>query len=245
MPPELFIQTLGDREMSVIARIGVPAEEFPLDRALLAGSDARVQLERVIPLGEAAIPYLWISEDTVEVIRAGTDADPSVHAAEVIDEVDGRALVRIEWEAKPDGFLSVLAESDAVLLDGVGSGGFWEFELRFPDHEAMSRFYRQCTERGISVNLERVQSRSGGGNLGLGYSLTDLQRETLLTAFDEGYFAVPRGVTLVELADRLGVSDSAVSQRLRRGIGKLLGATLGSDGRPDEPGEPSKPDAAE
>lgn len=229
--------------MSVIARIGVPAQDFPLDRALLAGSDARVQLERVIPLGEEAIPYLWISEDTVEGIRSATDADPSVDAAEVIDEVDGEALVRIEWEATPDGFLRTLAESDAVLLDGVGTDGSWEFELRFPDHEAMSNFYRQCTERGISVNLERVQSRDGAGNLGLEYSLTDLQRETLLAAFEEGYFAVPRGVTLVELAERLGVSDSAVSQRLRRGVAKLVGATLGSDGRTDEPGEPSKSDA--
>lgn len=137
--------------------------------------------------------------------------------------------------APPDGFLATLAETDAVLLDGVGSDTSWEFQLRFPAHEDMAAFYRRCTDRGISVRLDRVHDPTVPGDLGLDFSLTGTQRETLLTAHESGYFDVPRQTTLVDLAEDLGVSDSAASQRLRRGMNTLVDATLTSAGRTDDP----------
>jgi predicted DNA binding protein len=53
-------------------------------------------------------------------------------------------------------------------------------------------------------------------------SLTDVERETLQTAVEEGYFDTPRGITLGELADRFDVSKPAASKNLRRGQRKLL-----------------------
>lgn len=221
--------------MSVIARIGVPAEDFPLGKTLRASSHIRVQLERVIPLGETAIPYLWVSDDSVDAIEAAIDADPNVDAVDIVDEVDAEALVRVEWQADSHGLLATLAESDVVLLDGVGSGRSWEFQLRFADHEDMAAFYRQCTDRDISVTLERVHNPANPEDLGLDFSLTDVQRETLLAARESGYFEVPREASLVDLAEQLGVSDTAASQRLRRGIATLVTATLASSERIDQP----------
>lgn len=221
--------------MSVIARIGVPAEEFPLGQTLRASSHIRVQLERVIPLGEAAMPYLWVSDDSVDAIEEAIDADPNVDAVDIVDEVDAEALVRVEWQADSHGLLDTLAESDVVLLDGVGSGRSWEFQLRFADHEDMAAFYRQCADRDISVTLERVHNPADPEDLGLDFSLTDVQRETLLAAKETGYFEVPRESSLVDLAEQLGVSDTAASQRLRRGIATLVTATLASSERTDQP----------
>jgi len=34
-----------------------------------------------------------------------------------------------------------------------------------------------------------------------------------------GYYDIPRGCTTAELADELGISDQAVTERLRRAIG--------------------------
>lgn len=220
--------------MSVIARIAVPAEDFPLGRTLAAGSEIRVQLERVIPLGDATIPYLWIENESIEAIEAAIDADPNIEAVEVVDEVDAEALVRVDWQASPDGFLTTLAETDAVLLDGVGSDTSWEFQLRFAEHEDMATFYRRCTDRGISVRLDRVHDPTVPGDLGLDFSLTETQRETLLAANETGYFEVPRESTLVELAEDLGVSDTAASQRLRRGMATLVDATLATSDPPDD-----------
>lgn len=82
--------------MSVIAHIGVPAEDFLLGRTLRASSHLRVHLDRVIPLGEATIPYLWVSDDSVDAIEAALDADPTVEAVGIVDEVDAEVLVRVE-----------------------------------------------------------------------------------------------------------------------------------------------------
>lgn len=56
--------------------------------------------------------------------------------------------------------------------------------------------------------------------------VTPAQHETLRTAFEDGYFMVPRGTNLTTLSDQLGVSDQSVSERLRRAESKLLARTL-------------------
>ncbi|MEF8780285.1 MAG: helix-turn-helix domain-containing protein [Haloferacaceae archaeon] len=52
--------------------------------------------------------------------------------------------------------------------------------------------------------------------------LTETQRETLRLAFDTGYYQQPREASLEELAKALGVSKSAVSQRLNGAERKLV-----------------------
>lgn len=56
-------------------------------------------------------------------------------------------------------------------------------------------------------------------------SLTRDERETLRRALELGYFEVPRGVTLVDLAEDLDRSDVEVSRSLRRGMGTVLRTT--------------------
>lgn len=53
--------------------------------------------------------------------------------------------------------------------------------------------------------------------------LTDKQREMMQTASDMGYFEVPREVGLAAVADEIGISSQAASERLRRGQHKLFG----------------------
>lgn len=53
-------------------------------------------------------------------------------------------------------------------------------------------------------------------------SLSAVERETLALAVERGYFETPRRETLGSLGDRLGISDTAVSNNLRRAERKLL-----------------------
>ncbi len=57
--------------------------------------------------------------------------------------------------------------------------------------------------------------------------LTDRQRESLVTAFDRGYFDYPRTITAAECAAALDISQSTFSQHLRVALYKLLTAMLG------------------
>lgn len=52
--------------------------------------------------------------------------------------------------------------------------------------------------------------------------ITEKQREALELAVDRGYYERPREATLQDLADRLGVSPSAVSQRLNAAESTLV-----------------------
>ncbi|UPM45293.1 helix-turn-helix domain-containing protein [Halocatena salina] len=56
--------------------------------------------------------------------------------------------------------------------------------------------------------------------------MTAIQRDTLATALREGYFNVPRALTIEELSDVLGISSNAASQRIRRASDSLIQATI-------------------
>ncbi|MXV61007.1 bacterio-opsin activator [Natronorubrum sp. JWXQ-INN-674] len=57
--------------------------------------------------------------------------------------------------------------------------------------------------------------------------LTATQRETIRTAWELGYYEIPREATLQDLAERLDASVSTVSDLLRRGQASLVAAELG------------------
>ena len=52
------------------------------------------------------------------------------------------------------------------------------------------------------------------------------QREALLLALDQGYFATPRESTLDEMAEKLDITKQALSVRIRRANEKVLSEVL-------------------
>jgi predicted DNA binding protein len=56
--------------------------------------------------------------------------------------------------------------------------------------------------------------------------LTTVERETLTTAVENGYFESPREMTLGELAEEFGVSKPAVSKNLRRAQQKVASGAV-------------------
>ncbi len=81
-------------------------------------------------------------------------------------------------------------------------------------------------ERNITFRLDRLYWTSGEANADV-CGLTADQQVALETAHREGYFDVPRGISQAELADKLGISPSAMSQRIRRGMDQVVGSELG------------------
>ncbi len=56
--------------------------------------------------------------------------------------------------------------------------------------------------------------------------LTEEQKQLLCMAFERGYYEIPRRISQNELAHKLDISTSAISQRLRRDTEQLIGSTL-------------------
>ncbi|MFC6763643.1 helix-turn-helix domain-containing protein [Natrinema soli] len=54
------------------------------------------------------------------------------------------------------------------------------------------------------------------------FTVTPEQRAALTTALKRGYYAVPREAKQEEIAAELGISENALSERLRRGTARLV-----------------------
>lgn len=178
----------------------------------------------MVPIGMQVMPYCWISGTAPAVIETALEREPVVKKADLLVEEDGKVLFRIDWETDLGGLVDELLDSEAAVLKAEGTDGTWRLRVRFPDHDRLSAFYEQCVERGISIDLGKIHNPVDPS--GDEYELTPEQRETLLTALEGGYYCVPRQMTLEELGEELGISDNAVSQRLRRGLATLLTETL-------------------
>lgn len=80
------------------------------------------------------------------------------------------------------------------------------------------------------TNIDRPGEPLDSGRLSeiLITKLTTTQIETIETAYDMGYFEVPRRASATEVADVLGVSQSTFSERLRTAQHRLFDLIYGS-----------------
>ncbi|MCD6466857.1 MAG: helix-turn-helix domain-containing protein [Methanomicrobia archaeon] len=60
-------------------------------------------------------------------------------------------------------------------------------------------------------------------------SFTPKQRETLLKAYEMGYYTIPRKTTLSEIGKAMNISDSAVREHLRKSENKIMSLIFGKD----------------
>ncbi|WP_207589038.1 helix-turn-helix domain-containing protein [Halomontanus rarus] len=217
--------------MSVIASVAVPASEFPLGSLLEVDSEARVSVETTVPTSEEVIPYLWVPSGVLGGVLDALQSVSSLVSTELVDEVDDYTLVRLEWHDSVNGLLASIRDASAIVTGAVGTADRWTFRLRFPSYEDLSSFYATCVDRDISIELVQLHEAVSPDTTPR-FGLTDAQRELVLAAYENGYFDVPRKTTLVELGDTLEVSDSAVSQRLRRGLASLIHSTIVIDETP-------------
>lgn len=208
--------------MSVITTISVQAADFVLGETLTSHPDVTVRLERIVPLDDRRCPYLWIGADDVQSIAETIRTELDVESVEVVAIEEDETLVRVEWVDPLDSLVDTIVQMDGTVLEGRGSADRWHLTLRFDGRGDVSGFYRECADRGIRVTVESVHDPAASHSTDLPPKLTDGQRRVLSTAHEAGYFNVPRDSTMDELAAELGVSDTAVSQQLRRALARLV-----------------------
>ena len=98
--------------------------------------------------------------------------------------------------------------------------------IRFPDHGRLTEFDEFLTEHDIDIQVDRIYTQTEDDQREYAYDLTDEQREALASAVRRGYFEVPRGATLSDLAEELGITRQAASERVRRGANAVLRGVL-------------------
>ncbi|WP_122089497.1 helix-turn-helix domain-containing protein [Halalkalicoccus subterraneus] len=205
--------------MSTVIEFTVPAEDCALGRALGDDPSASLELDRIVPTDDTVMPFFWVWNRDPEAFLATASDEPAIEAVSVVEQVDGGALLSAHWNREEAGTLFAIARSEGALLDARVTNRTWRFEVRFADAAATAAFRQFCADRDVSLSIERVATASPRDD---DYGLTAEQREALATAYERGYFAEPRGATLEDIADAIGISPRAVAGRLRRGQATLL-----------------------
>lgn len=209
--------------MDVIESVRIPADDFEFGRILSVGAAAETELDPTVPLGSGALPLVWVVDaepgfaDAVREHRSVAGFRPLV-------DHDERTLYVLDSRTD-DSLLAAIEAHDGSVYEAVCDGAQWRVVVGFPSHESIAGFESQCEEAGIDVDRQQVYNATEP-DAGPWFGVTASQREALQLAVEKGYYSLPRGVSTKELATELGISDQAVTERLRRGIETLVDNSL-------------------
>lgn len=210
--------------MGLVAEFEAASSELFLTPTLEALEDLQAEVERQYAIDpDRPIAFCWLRDDDPTRLERALDRDATVDTYQRIEETAHRALYRVRRSRSPviEAY-GVWVELGAELLRSRGQNGRWEMRMRFPSREAFTDFHTFLEGAGVEFDLTRLAD--GAVPYGSAHELTPRQRDALRLAYEEGFYDVPRGTTLADLARTLDVSDQAVSERLRRGQARLIEA---------------------
>jgi predicted DNA binding protein len=216
--------------MPITARVYVTHPDFrvtPTVRALRQPSLRVVSDARTDP--EHDMYFFLVGNDRDPFERA-LAADDTVAGANRLSAYKGDHLYRITYADSALLISPTVTEVGGLTLDARATGDGWLFTLQAPDRAALTAIWESASDDGISWDLVELDDRADATDGGR-YGLTESQRETLLLAFEQGYFSEPREATLADIGEALDISPTAVGGRLRRGMESLIRATLREEPR--------------
>jgi hypothetical protein len=173
----------------------------------------------------------WAHGGDFGAFDTALEDDPTVTLSRSFAVGDRRLYqVHLTDEGVETDLYPVVVETASLVRQANATHDGWRFELCFADRAALDRFVETC--RGHEIGFEIVRLHEWRDDDRSPFGLTGAQCEALRTALEVGYFEIPRESDLGDLGDRLGVSDTAASQRLRRGLSTLLERTVSGDAVP-------------
>lgn len=211
--------------MTVITEFTLPAEAFPFGRATSGDQDMRVQLERIVPLNQDRIPFLWVTGEEFDEFEHGLTNSDIVKHAEAVTRIGNSVLYYVEWYTNQESFLNGVSDTNGSIMEAHGDSA-WSFTVRFQDHADLTRFDQFYQNEDFPVHINRVYTLDEEPRSEFGFGLTPDQREALTMAVERGYFSVPRETKLDEIADELDITPQAASERVRRGAETVLRKAL-------------------
>ncbi|MGM0591529.1 MAG: helix-turn-helix domain-containing protein [Halobacteriota archaeon] len=216
--------------MSLISEITLTAPEAYLGPTLREHPEVVVKLEEEYALDpDKPIIQFWATGPNLDAFEESLATDPTVSSARVIEEMNGRRLYHSQVERNADLILyRNIVEAEGVVIQATASDDTWHARIRFPDREALQGFRKTCKDLDVQFALGGLYSEQDPEQ----ELLTPKQREALRYALKHGYYDVPRRTSVSGLAEKLGISSQAVSERLRRAHATLARRHVGDSDNP-------------
>ena len=212
--------------MGTMVEAEITPESFALSEALEAVPEAEIEVVSLTANGTGRVaPLLWVTDAETEPVADALRADPTTRAVSLVSRRTRDSLFQVDWVDRVESVIRDFAAESGAVLSARATSAAWTFRMLFVDHDAVSRTVERCRDAGVDVDVTRI-SNLGTTRPSDDPSLTGPQCATVRAAFEEGYYEVPRETTLEGLADELGVSHQALSERLRRGHRSLVRQAL-------------------
>jgi len=181
--------------------------------------DATLRLLTGVPMGDRALELGEVRADDPGPVVEAIRSHPDISAYEALWSGEGRAIA--QYEARERGLYEFLwASSLPPEFPIVVENGVMEFDLT-ATREGFDAFGEALEAGDRDYELLSVVHESEGEGL-----LTERQRECVTAALRLGYFEVPRGATLAEVAEELDVDTSTASETIRRAVARVMGQFL-------------------
>lgn len=207
--------------METVVDATIPTDQFVLEETIERVPDVEFESVRcAIHSSEGTMPFLWGTTSQPDELETALRNDSSTERVRCLSRNDGRDLYSVDWTARAACLIDVFAETDGSVLDVRGTSDRWTLKILFPNRPTASETFQAWCDDDIDPSLSRISNLScrEGDNEGLSAT----QHSAIAQAFQTGYYDVPRGTTLEELAADFEVSHQALSERLRRGHSHLV-----------------------
>lgn len=207
--------------MTSKARMVLPPEEMPVSTAIARLPGCQYRVEESAFTGRDRTLHLWITCEDSTPIEPALAADSSIETYERLVHRDSDHLFELELSHRLLLPRAIIRCHGGVVSEAYGHENAWILVVRFPDRDSISDVDDEFARHNVEVAYDAIV-QTGTPRAGAFAMLTECQREALIAAFEEGFFEVPRQITLAELADQFGVSHQALSERFRRAYETLV-----------------------
>lgn len=211
--------------MTTIMAAAVSRDDLALGETLAAVQGVELELVPRISSRSDATSLVWGNAEEPDRLTEELQADSTTAEVETLLRFDSGRLYQVRWNPSSRVPLIPLLCGDGTVLDAGGTADGWSLRFLFPDRADVSETHDACAKHGVDLDVRTVCQLSDG-SAGGAFDLTDGQYDALTTAFDVGYYDVPRRTTLQEMSGSFGISHQALSERMRRGHGALVANAL-------------------
>lgn len=214
------------------ATVSIPVEDFALAHALSVVPEMEVEAERLAAhRGGWVMPCLWAAGGDFDAFEDALADDPTVAEVVFAEAAGDETFYQVDWDAAVERRVDAALDERGSLLHAAVDGDRWRFVIRFASRDQFEAFRDHLDRADVSFALERLTRSRAPQQFVNG--LTGPQRDALVVAVEAGYFDIPRDATMADVADALGVSTQAASERIRRAVERVVETTLVADDPPD------------
>lgn len=222
-------------DMGLVAEYDIACEGLPLTAVAAAVSEATLEVDLQYNHGDRPPFLVYVTGGEDDPVEAAFESAAFVAEYTLV----GRAGQTRRYQILPAvgeeaqlgdhiddlSDLRSLATTDAIIERIRVTPTGWVQTGWFADRAVLDEF-RAFWQRNGSFTLRRLVRDGQPEEPGDG--LTDSQHEALRVAYEMGYFDIPRTASLAEVAAELGVTQSSLSERLRRAQTHLIETTVAS-----------------